>query len=255
MGRFMLLAARRSGSSFLISTLNSHPQIQAYKSPFHRKRPLKYLPYFEKPGTPFFEYRSASIKRQIDYIFRRKHLINAFLTEFYAADHGSKAVVVRIVYPHEYPEVLEWALENQVGVLHLIRENFLNSVVYYATSKREPSVRLSPEILKRRLIERTRQVETYRAMFENGRYYPISDESFMANQQDEARRLLDFLGVDPSIPLTFGPREPNPELADILENYEEIAQAFKGSVFERYLETTQANQVEAGPVTSGLDKD
>jgi hypothetical protein len=57
----------------------------------------------------------------------------------------------------------------------------------------------------------------------------------MANREVESRRILDFLAVDSSIPLAFGLRKRNPELVDILDNYEETAQAFKGTVFERYL--------------------
>ena len=235
MGRFILLAARRSGTSFLISSLNSHPQIQCYKTAFHRKRLLKQILYFEKPGTLFFNYRSASIKRQIDYIFRRKHLIGAFLTELYTPINGPKAVVVRIAYPHEYPEALEWTMENDVGIIHLVRENLLKSIVYYSTSKARPTIHLSPVVLKRCLIEREKQVEKYRALFKNKHYCEVYDESFMANREVETRRILDFLAVDSSIPLAFGLRKRNPELVDILENYEETAQAFKGTVFERYL--------------------
>jgi LPS sulfotransferase NodH len=249
MDRFILLAARRSGTTLLLSSLDSHPQIQCYKRVFGLKRPLRYFFEFEQPGTPFFKYRSASTKRQIDYIFRRKHLIGAFLTEFYASVDGPKAVVARIVYSqaHKYPEALEWAIENDVGIIHLIRENFLKSIVSHFTSKRRgvfhstskvgpTPIHLSPDLLKRRLTVRTKQVEKYRAMLKNKRCCEVSYESFVANREVESRRILDFLSVDPSIPLTTDLRKQNPDsLADILENYEEVYQAFKGTAFEKYL--------------------
>lgn len=249
MDRFILLAARRSGTTLLLRSLDSHPQIQCYKRVFGLKRPLRYFFEFEKPGTPFFEYRSASIKRQIDYIFRRKHLIGAFLIELYASVDGPKAVVVRIVYSQadKYPEALEWAIENDVGIIHLIRENYLKSIVshftskkrgeYHSTSKVRPiTVRLSPHLLKRRLTKRMKQVEKYQAMLKNRRYCEVSYESFVANREVESRRILDFLPVDQSVSLTTDLRKQNPDsLEDILENHEEISQAFKGTAFEKYL--------------------
>jgi len=235
MKRFVLLAPRRSGTSLLISSLNSHPQIHCYKYVFHRRRLLRYFFYFEKSGTPFFKYWSTSIKRQIDYIFRRKHLIDAFLTELYESGNDPKAVGVRIIYPQEYPEVLEWVIENDVSVIHLIRENFLKSIVYHSTSKTEPVVHLSPHLLEKRLAARLNQIETYRAMFKDKRYCEVSNEAFVANPELETRRMLDFLGVDQSMPLTLGLQKQNPELADVLENYREIAETFKGTIFEKYL--------------------
>lgn len=237
MNKFMLLAARRSGTSFLISSLNSHPQIQCYDDVFRCAPLFKQLLYYEKPGTPFFQYRSGSFKRQLDYIFRRKQLIGAFLTELYGSTNDKKTVIVRIAYPKDYPETLEWALENDVGIIHLIRENYLKSIVYALASKaNSPTVHVLPALLQSRLATRMQQVEEYRVMFKGKRYCEVSNEAFEANQEVESGRLLDFLSVDPSIPLTFGViKQGNASLKEILENYEEVAQAFKGTVFEKYL--------------------
>lgn len=249
MNRFILLAARRSGTTLLLGSLESHPQVQCFKRVFRLKRPFRYFFEFEQPGSLFFKYRSASIKRQVDYFFRRKHLLGVFLTDLYASVNGPKAVVVRIVYSQadKYPEALEWAIENDVGIIHLIRENSLKSIVSHFTSKKRgvyhsaskvgpTTIHLSPSLLKRRLAIREERVEKYRAMLKNKRHIEVSYESFVANREVESRRLLDFLSVDPSIPLTTDLRKQNPNsLEDILENYEEVAWAFKGTIFEKYL--------------------
>jgi LPS sulfotransferase NodH len=249
MDRFILLAARRSGTTLLLKSLESHPQIQCFKWVFQLKRPFRYFFEFEQPGSLFFEYRSASIKRQIDYFFRRKHLLGAFLTDLYASVNGPGAVVVRIVYSQarKYPEALEWAIENDVGVIHLIRENSLKSVVSHFTSKKRGvyhsaskvgpiTIHLAPSLLKRRLAIREERVEKYRAMLKNKRHIEVSYESFVANREAESRRILDFMPVDSSVPVTTDLRKQSPDsLGDILENYEEVAQAFKGTAFEKYL--------------------
>jgi hypothetical protein len=44
------------------------------------------------------------------------------------------------------------------------------------------------------------------------------------------------MSADSSIPVTTDLRKQNPDsLEDILENYEEVAQAFRGTAFEKYL--------------------
>ncbi len=235
MNRFILLAARRSGSSFLISSLDSHPQIQCYKNVFHRRRILKNIAYFEKPGTLFYKFRSESIRKKIGCILRRKLFISDFLAELYTSSKGSKTVVIKISYPNEYPEALEWATENDIGVIHLIRKNLLKSIAYHSTSRAEPTVRLSPRIVKLCLAERIKNIEKYRSMFKNKRYYEVFDESIMANREVVSRHILEFISVNHFIPLTFGLRKQNPELEDIIENYEEMAQALKGTIYEKFL--------------------
>jgi hypothetical protein len=154
----------------------------------------------------------------------------------YDCTDGKEAVIARTTYPQDYPETLEWAKENDVGVIHLIRENFLKSIVYALTSKsKSPTVHAMPDLLRSRLTARVKQVEKYRSMFKSNRYYEVSSEAFATNGQLESRRLLEFLGVDQSVPLTFGLRKGHPELEQILENYEEIFQAFKDTEFEKFL--------------------
>jgi hypothetical protein len=235
MNKLFLLAARRSGSSYLLSFLNSHPQVKCYKNAFHRKRLLKNVAYFEKKGTLFYKFRFASIRRRIDFLLNRKILISDFLTELYTSSKGSKTVVIKISYPNEYPEALEWATENDIGVIHLIRKNLLKSIVYHSTSRAEPTVRLSPRIVKLCLAERIKQIEKYRSMFKNKLYYEVFDESIMANREIASRHILEFISVNQFIPLTYGLRKKNPELEDILENYEEMAQALKGTIYEKFL--------------------
>lgn len=232
----MLLAPRRSGTSFLVSSLNSHPQIQCYDDVFRCVRLFRQIFYYEKPGTPFFQYRSASFMRQLDYVFRRKYLMGAFLTELYGSANGKKANIVRITYPQDYPETLEWALQNDVGIIHLIRENLLKSIVYALASKaKTPTIYVLPARLRSRLTARVSQIEKYRTMFRNKRYCEVSSEAFATNGQVESCRLLEFLDVDRSVPLTFGLRKGHAELEQILENYDEIFQAFKGTEFEKFL--------------------
>lgn len=248
MGRFIVLAARRSGITLLLSSLDRHPQVRCYKGVFTTTNRFKYLE-IDNPDSLLYKFRSASAKRQIDYIVRRKQLIGSFLTELYTPADGVEAIVVRLSYiqVRKYPEVLEWALENDVGVIHLVRENSLKAIVSHFSARKRGvhhstsgakrvTIRLSPLRLKRRLGRLTRQIEKYRAMLADKRHLQVFYESFAANRDAETRRILDFLGVDQSVSLASDLVKLNPDsLEDILENYEAVAQGFRGTAFEKYL--------------------
>ncbi len=249
MEKFVILAGRRSGTTLLANSLDSHPQIECTKETFSTKRRWKYF-QIDRPSSPFYKFRSASLQRQIDYMFRRKQLIDVFLTqEFNTAADTVKARGIRLSYEqaHKYPEILEWIIEHDVKVIHLIRENSLKAIlsqftaqkreVYHVTSKVERvTVQVPPDKLKKLLTKRTNNIETYRRMFKDRPYCEIFYESFVANQETETRRMLGFLQIDHFMPLTSNLVKQNPDsLKDILENYEEVAQAFRGTAFEKYL--------------------
>ena len=248
MDRFIVLAARRSGVTLLLDSLSSHPQIQCYKEVFRTRQKFRYF-QIDKKHSHFYKFRSASLKRQIDYILRRKQLLDAFLMELYTPADGIKATIARLAYlqARKYPEIVELALENDIGIIHLVRENSLKTIAsnisarkrntHHSTSKVEPvAIQLSPSKLRKSLTRLTKQIENYRAVLAGKRHLEVSYESFVAHRDTETRRILNFLGVDPSVPLTSDLIKLNPDsLEDILENYDQVAQALKRTVFEKYL--------------------
>jgi hypothetical protein len=249
MQRFLVLAGRRSGTTLLVECLDSHPDIECRKDVFSIRRRWRYFQVDVKSGL-FYPFRTASLQRRIDYILRRRRLIESFLAETFAPA-GLKAKGIRLSYEQarKYPDVLPWILENNVPVVHLIRENGLKAVVSHFTAKKRGfahatsmvervTLNLPPGELMAFLMKREREVERYRALFRDRPYCEISYESFLVRKDEETRRLLDFLGIDRYIPLTSRLVKQNPDsLREILENYDEIARTLRGTPFEIYLET------------------
>ena len=248
MEKFIVLAGRRSGTTLLVTCLDSHPQIECSKEVFSTTRRFRYF-QIDRRSSLFYKFRSASMKRKIDYIFRRQQLIDAFLAEVYIPVDNVKAMGSRVSYEQarKYPEILEWIIKNEVSVIHLIRENPVKAIVSHFTAKKRQTfhttskvervtVELSPYNLQQSVIKRMHETERYRNMFKNQRHHEIYYESFIADRDGETRHILDFLQVDHFVPLTSNLVKQNPDsLKDILENYDEIAQAFKGTVYEKYL--------------------
>jgi hypothetical protein len=204
--------------------------------------------------SPFYRFQSTSLKRRIDYFFHQRKLINEFLTELYIPVNGVRAIGVRVLYEQadKYPEILDWARENDVAIIHLIRENSLKAVVHteasfkrgllHSTSRTEPltKLRLSPARLEMQLTRLMQHIEKYRIMLEGGRYLEINYEALVVQRQVESHRILDFLKIDRNDPPTIDSEEKKigllpDSLQDMLDNYEEIRQAFRGTDFERFL--------------------
>ena len=85
---------------------------------------------------------------------------------------------------------------------------------------------------------RTQLIEKYRAAFADKPRLEISYESLVANRDAETRRVLQFLDIDEFISLDTDLVKLNPDsLEDIIENYEQVAQALKDTPFEKHLVT------------------
>jgi sulfotransferase family protein len=229
---------------------DSHPEVECRKDAFSIRRRWKRFQVDVKTGL-FYQYRSASLARQLDYLFRRRRLVRAFLDETLSPTDGVPARGIRLSYEQvrKYPDSLPWVLENDVRIIHLVRENALKAVVSHFTAKKrgfahatsqvpKVTLRLPPAELKALLVQREREIDRYRVLFQGRPCCEVFYETFLAQKEEETRRLLDFLGISRYAPLTSRLVKQNPDsLRDILENYDEIARALRGTSFERHLET------------------
>ena len=249
--KFILLNTHRSGTRLLLGSLECYLPIKCYRNAFELTIILERFAV-SRLKSPFYRFQSTSLKRRIDYFFHQKKLINDFLTELYTPVNGARVIGVRVLYEQadKYPEILDWARENDIAIIHLIRENSLKAVVHteasfkrgllHSTSRTEPltKLRLSPARLEMQLIRLMQHIEKYRIALEGARYLEVNYEALVAQRQVESHRILDFLKIDRDE--TIDPEEKKvgllpDSLQDMLENYEEIRQAFRGTVFERFL--------------------
>ena len=165
-------------------------------------------------------------------------------------DDGVDTIGIRVIYQQtdKHPEIIDWAIENDVPIIHLIRENSLKTIVSrlavkkrgvsHSTAKVKPiTLHLQPFVLKMRLLRLTRKIRQYRTKLKSLRYLEISYESFVADQETETHRLLDFLHIDHIVLLTANIVKLNPDsLGAIIENYTEIEWTLQGTEFEKFLD-------------------
>jgi len=254
--RFLIITQPRSGSSFLTSCLNSHPQIYCPRGSLFTKHNLSPFKWFqpsfltvERSKSPYYKYRSTSFKRQIAHQFRRNKLIHEFLSAWYSKHQNSEAVGFKVNYSqiNRYPATISWVNQNDVKIIHLVRDNLLKRLVSHKIANtrnlnntRKPlkpiKINVDPKILLKDFRKRQKHFEKYRRVFKDIPFLELSYELMVADQDTETHKVLKFLGVDQLIPLTTDLVKVNPDsLGGLIENYNEVKQILMNTEFENFL--------------------
>jgi hypothetical protein len=246
---FLVLTAPRTGSTWLVDLLNSHPQVAAYGELLLPEGSgaipggSQDIPYF----TAFLEARgrprthAARVRRKL-----------AFLNELYAERDGIAAVGFKLTYRQASlnPGLLPYLSLRRVRVVHLIRTNLLDSVVSFEAARArrvfhvqrgEPltsvRVHLDPASLLDRLDQHDFSVTRSRVRLSTLRFpfIEIFYEELVGSRRDEKlARVLDFLGVRADVGALDSPfvRVNAAPQAELIENYEEVRGVLAGSRFE-----------------------
>jgi LPS sulfotransferase NodH len=222
---FLILTSGRTGSSHLVSLLDSHPDLCCFGELF---RPAEAsLPFFyvNTPHTDPHEYL-ASLTDRVG-----KRLMGFKLTPNCLATH---------------PEAERLLQDTRVRVILLRRVNLLAQAlsgglakatgVWHSTGgKRNPhaQVRIPPERIVGTLIKLQEQQLALVALCREHPVFELSYEDLAAdNRLDDVQR---FLGVEPQ-PLTSRYRRLDPRpLREKIENWEEVRAALVGTQFEGLL--------------------
>jgi len=247
---FILLTTQRSGATFVIKCLDNHPQIRCdYRTVFTQDSKWKFFSV-DRPSSFYYKYRSSSLGRRLAHWFNREKLIHACLDDYLLTQPREvKAVGLKISYNHidKYPAISTWIKAHGVRVVHLVRYNVLKTLVSSETAKRRGihqstqsvapvKVHLHPDKVTRHLKRRIRVVEKYRQYFVEQPYLEVEYESFVANQDVELSRMLQFLEVDAHLPASADLVKLNSDsLKAIIANYDEVAHALEGTALEKYL--------------------
>jgi LPS sulfotransferase NodH len=243
---FVVLTFPRTGSAWLIETLDSHAEIAAY--------PELFLPggdvarYASTNVTPF-DTVLAALPR-----WRRRGLLLhriAYLRRLYADRPGAGAVGFKLMYAQAAAQkgLLHYFALRRVRVVHLIRANLLDAVVSYQVAKAtgvfhprrgevvpSVSVSLDAERLRGRLEELDLSVSRARGWIERYRLprVEVAYEELVQRRGETLERVLRFLGVDPRVDAlgsSFLPTGAGPR-AELVENFGAVRDALAGTRFE-----------------------
>ena len=270
--KFILLTTKRSGSNFIRQWINSHPNIRCHGELFLLRDKFNddFRYYCDKNllrRLALRFYKKSFIKYS-DIMIER--MIKDFLHNFYYdpshagpridSDKGEpyhqkrspaaeKAVGFKLMYRQllYFKELTDIFLKERVHIIHLIRENSLKTHLSALASEKRglshsikplPPIKVSVDTdrLLRYCFGISATQDKLRNIFSKNPYLEITYEDFFADNSLVPDKIADFLGVTKNKWHSPPLKKMNPEnVKEIIENYDEVASALKGTAFEKFL--------------------
>jgi LPS sulfotransferase NodH len=263
--KFVILTSGRSGSSWLMEMLNSHPAIGGYGELFSTRFKTRYPEtraalYGDPGGTPFFGAYVDDHRRvnalTVPYVGTR------YLTLVYAPRDRLRAVGFRLRYGHLRARwgglpisawLVPYMAARRVHVVHLVRRNSLDFLVSreVATASGlrharededvpQPRIALDTETLLNQLDQREAYERLVRRALSLLRLpsLELGYEELLANTNSAYRRVVEFLGVRPT---DHEPRWRMRKMIDtprhdVIENYESVKRVLDGTKYASFLD-------------------
>jgi LPS sulfotransferase NodH len=251
--RFMIVCAPRTGSTMLRLLLNSHSMICSHGEVFNQNTIFGFVG-IDRKGEMKIGKIEPPIYQMLSKI-RDKDPVQ-FLHEFVLYSGTFSAVGFKILYgtlwtsdcKSVFNEVLE---DNDIKIVHLTRENRLRRFLsaHVTANVTGVTVALSedekPKVAKVSLsvdecISDMRRVgaeeSRIRKEFSRHEVFEITHEEIVNSADSKLVELQKFLGVEPEPLTTPTVKLLSDDLRDIVENYMELCEAFRGTPHEIYLE-------------------
>ena len=252
MTKFILLTGRRSGTTLVIDCLNNHPDITCIKRAFGVERRIK-NPTEHRHSSDFYLYRTDNALRKAMYLFRRTVVFHDYLAnKMFTTEEAGTAKGFRVIYEisKSYTMIEDWVKQDNVKVIHLIRENVLKTYLSTETAKihkmhhpregdavKPVSIYIDPGKIVNILKKRLEEIDSQRNRYSGENYLEVTYESFVNNRAVESDRILSHLEVDTNCGLQSDLVKINPNsVRDIIQNYAEVAEVVHAAGLERFLD-------------------
>ncbi|MFK7820007.1 MAG: sulfotransferase [Planctomycetaceae bacterium] len=251
--KFILLAKQRSGSTWVIDLLNSHPDVVGYSELFDYEcwdnRELVGGSNCMNWNTFVAQFhgnqgREPNRAEQV-------RLYPEFLSNHAFASESAKAVGFKLMYNQaiSHPAIPRYLQRHRVHCIHLIRHNLLDGIVsqeavanrgfaHAGTKAQSQATTIDPTSLVMRLKRRASDIAAAQAFakFLNLPTLELSYES-LCEDASTIENVLGFLGVDDSKSgLTSKLRKMSGSShTETIANYEAVAEQLSGTQFESLL--------------------
>jgi LPS sulfotransferase NodH len=248
--KFVVLSTQRSGSTWVVDMLNSHPRVLAYSELFMHGgegRP--------KWGTEQdLLYWQTFIAEKGGGRLRRQYWLWHYLGRAFAARPGIDAVGFKLMYSQltRIAKPLMPALWlRRARIVHLLRRNALDVVLSKKAGEARQGVlharsgdgvqpvrlQLDTDELLERMVAHERQIEGARVRFKHVGvpYQEVFYEDLVANEKEGFDSLFRSLGVEPA-PVSSSLQKVNPTAhEELIENYAEVRDALEGTRYAHQL--------------------
>ena len=248
---FCVLTTPRSGSTWFLSLLNSHPDIGTFGEAFLNKKPGIWADQVFLPADRFCQFRESTRWVRPWSTFR---YLDALMEEF-SAQH--RALGFKLMYKHllRYLELLPLMLSEGYRIIHLVRTNYLDVLIserivqqrgraHARAEVAPPPVHLEPSTLVRILRGKRRKVKIARLVLRSLSLDVI--EVDYESLCEDTPGVLDTTTGFLSVPLYAGyqscfrkiSRKPDWER---IRNYEQVRRALDLSDFRNLVDSPESS--------------
>lgn len=235
MGHFIILTTPRSGSTWLGSLLDDHPEVDVYGELFlNHDVPEKYQELRQNDPEKFFRFReTAGLKRP--------KVTTAYLDKVF--DHSENTVGFKLMATPliKHPEILLYCKHHNIHVIHLTR-NTQDRVISYATAEMRDNfhnlnqqsdlpekITLEPKKVQK-LYKRQKLLDTALKniiKFIRCPKISIDYDDLYQNTDDTIAKIHEFLDLSPHKSASDLQKSATTPYAELIENYADIEKIFK----------------------------
>lgn len=245
MSKLIVVSQQRSGSTFLMKSLNSHPEVIC-EGELLIGGNVPHLPILRNYRVP------AKLYRYI--VARAWNPIRIF--DNFLARNDAPVVAFKAMYNHLVSKRVRRYLKEhpEIRIIHLQRRNLLKQYVSkallgYKRSRRwEPhatkklpivSTYISPESAIREMQKVLAQIREYTEFFSNHHTIEVVYEDMIDGKclkEQIANDICDLLGIQKQ-PMCCDLVKVNPNRLELMvKNFDELSSALKNTQFEQYLD-------------------
>jgi hypothetical protein len=246
--KFIIWGIQRTGTIFLTTALDSHPDILCIGEAFQDT---------EKPCNQdtsilrYVQYIKQSMSRRFLNHILRKQTVNKYLDYLYSLQNP-RAIGFKLMLNQfkQYPSVLDRLKQDKTKVVHIHRANILKTHisslrahktgVFYSSTAPDP---YKIHVPCENIIEMLISLETKNTLLKEiiNKYQlehmTVSYEKLTNNLTAEASKILCFLGVDNNIELKpQSYKITSDHLEGAVENYSEIVKSLSNTKYESLLQ-------------------
>jgi LPS sulfotransferase NodH len=250
--KFFVAGIQRTGTTLLTRLLDSTEGTRCFGEIFLRRRELRNLmikyPTASIDGG-YGKYLRRNFSNRLEFAVARKRSIYAYLDDLFSTpDYTTIGFKLMGSQADHCPAVLEYLREHEVKGIHVVRRNFLKTLISRETAetrslyhmhedKKFSAIAVSPKSLVRKLESIEGEYQQWKERLVGSTFTTVYYEELSANRDSEFGRIREFLGLAYRTEPSTTMKKINPDrLEDSISNFHEIAEALVGTKYEGFLE-------------------
>jgi LPS sulfotransferase NodH len=225
--KFFIAGIQRTGTTYIRTMLNSHHDIRCIGESFHpSKQGCEY----------YYRFREQSFRNRIMHIVLRKKIIYEYFEYIYnQKNYHAVGFKIMLNQSNKFPEVKKYLKEKSIKGIIVIRKNILKTYISRITARKRKlfhshdkvateKIFLEPSLVLSRLNHLERSNQAVLKTFQSLNHLLITYEDFVINKNNLHAQMLDYIGVDSTIPLSSPLKKLNPDsLQEIVMNYDQLS--------------------------------